>query len=155
MSSDQLTFLNEVEIVKVTQILNNINKFDFDIFELNQFLGKKSLYYMAITIFEKLNYDHLYKKLNFNNFISKITAGYDRVNAPYHNDLHGGDVLQTVFNIITHGKLKEKLKLEDTDIFSVLVAGICHDFKHPGFNNLYQINFHSKLAIRYNGKYNL
>jgi hypothetical protein len=86
----------------------------------------------------------------FKNFITQIVTHYDRIKALYHNDLHAGDVMQTCFTIFTQGKLKEKMKLNDLDIFSMLVGALCHDYKHPGTNNLYQINTRSKYAMRYN-----
>lgn len=33
----------------------------------------------------------------------------------------------------------------------MFIAAICHDFKHPGTNNIFQINFKTPLALRYNG----
>ena len=35
---------------------------------------------------------------------------------------------------------------------SILLASMCHDFKHPGFNNIYQVNAITDLAIDFNGK---
>ena len=42
------------------------------------------------------------------------------------------------------------MKLTDLDIFAMLVGALCHDYKHPGTNNIYQINTRSKYAMRYN-----
>ena len=75
------------------------------------------------------------------------------MNAIYHNDLHAGDVMQTVFTIITRGNIQDKMKLTELDVFSMLVGALCHDFKHTGQNNLYHINTKSKIAMRYNGMF--
>ena len=32
----------------------------------------------------------------------------------------------------------------------LLTSAICHDLDHPGYNNAYQINARTELAIRYN-----
>ena len=42
------------------------------------------------------------------------------------------------------------MKLSKLDIFSILTAAFCHDYKHPGTNNLYNINARTKYAMRYN-----
>ena len=40
--------------------------------------------------------------------------------------------------------------LTSMDIFSILIASICHDLQHPGLNNNYLVNTYSELALRYN-----
>jgi hypothetical protein len=35
----------------------------------------------------------------------------------------------------------------------LLLAALCHDFKHPGYNNIYQVNAVTDLAIQFNGKF--
>ena len=43
------------------------------------------------------------------------------------------------------------MKLGQLDTFALLVGAFCHDYKHPGQNNLYHINSKSKYAMHYNG----
>ena len=38
--------------------------------------------------------------------------------------------------------------LSKRDLCVLLTACICHDLDHPGFNNTYQINAKTELAIR-------
>jgi hypothetical protein len=35
--------------------------------------------------------------------------------------------------------LSQRLALTELDIMSIIVAGGCHDFEHPGFNNIYLV----------------
>ena len=58
--------------------------------------------------------------------------------------------MQTSYNIFNQGNLNVKMKLKQLDIFAILVAALCHDYKHPGTNNLFHINTQSKYALRYN-----
>lgn len=37
-------------------------------------------------------------------------------------------------------------------MISSLIAAICHDFKHNGFNNSFHINTRTDIATNYNGK---
>lgn len=39
-------------------------------------------------------------------------------------------------------------RLGDMDVFILLISCICHDLDHPGYNNVYQINAKTELALR-------
>lgn len=41
-------------------------------------------------------------------------------------------------------------KIGDLEVLILLTSCICHDLDHPGYNNIYQINAKTELAIRYN-----
>ncbi|KAJ7384228.1 High affinity cAMP-specific and IBMX-insensitive 3',5'-cyclic phosphodiesterase 9A [Desmophyllum pertusum] len=53
-----------------------------------------------------------------------------------------------MFSIIHLCNLKDLLS--QMDLLVLMTACICHDLDHPGFNNTYQINAQTELAIRYN-----
>lgn len=36
------------------------------------------------------------------------------------------------------------------EVLIMLVSAFCHDLDHPGYNNVYQVNARTELAIRYN-----
>ncbi|XP_060129536.1 high affinity cGMP-specific 3',5'-cyclic phosphodiesterase 9A isoform X3 [Zootoca vivipara] len=42
------------------------------------------------------------------------------------------------------------VKLSQMDILILMTASVCHDLDHPGYNNTYQINARTELAVRYN-----
>ncbi len=133
------------------QILKNINNFDFNIFQLDEIAEKQTLYYLTYEIFINMNFlgkDRIDAD-KFRNFIYSISEGYDR-NIPYHNDIHAGDVLQTSYLMINNVQLIKDLSLNDIDLISILFAALAHDFRHPGKNNLYQINAKTDLALTYN-----
>jgi hypothetical protein len=44
------------------------------------------------------------------------------------------------------------LKYSRLEVIAMLIAALGHDMHHPGYNNLFQINTKSDLAIKYNGK---
>jgi hypothetical protein len=132
--------------------MSKTDKCDFNIFEVDQLLEKKTVIYIANEILSRFSFVENGNIPNdiFKNFITQIVEHYDRKNAIYHNDLHAGDVMQTSFTIFTQGHLKKKMRLTDLDIFAMLIGALCHDYKHPGTNNLFHINTQSKYAIRYN-----
>ena len=148
--------LNEIISPSIISMLKDqMKKLDtpeFNIFELNEILDKKTSMYIALEILR--NFDVIENEIIphdiFFNFLEIIVSKYDRINAIYHNDLHAGDVMQTSYTILTKGNLNQKMKLGQLDSFSLLIACLCHDYKHPGQNNLYQINAKTKYAMRYN-----
>ena len=54
--------------------------------------------------------------------------------------------------VLIHGcRLTDSLSKRDLCI--LLTACICHDLDHPGYNNTYQINARTELAVRYTKVY--
>jgi hypothetical protein len=85
------------------------------------------------------------------NFLRAIDGGYKAPDeVPYHNAMHGADVCQTVHTIITRGGMKDFLKLSSLEIFALMVAAACHDFKHPGRNTNFLIKCKDRISIAYN-----
>ncbi|XP_029282781.1 high affinity cGMP-specific 3',5'-cyclic phosphodiesterase 9A-like isoform X1 [Cottoperca gobio] len=41
-------------------------------------------------------------------------------------------------------------KISTIDLLIMLTSALCHDLDHPGYNNAYQINAQTELALRYN-----
>lgn len=41
-------------------------------------------------------------------------------------------------------------KIGDLEVLILITSCICHDLDHPGYNNIYQINAKTELALRYN-----
>lgn len=41
-------------------------------------------------------------------------------------------------------------KVQNVDVLVMLTSALCHDLDHPGYNNAYQVNARTELAIRYN-----
>ncbi|ESO85441.1 hypothetical protein LOTGIDRAFT_183841 [Lottia gigantea] len=69
-------------------------------------------------------------------------------NNPFHNFRHCFCVTQMMYGMIHLCKLWEFVTREDLGI--LMTAAVCHDLDHPGYNNTYQINARTDLAIRYN-----
>ncbi|XP_022609613.1 high affinity cGMP-specific 3',5'-cyclic phosphodiesterase 9A isoform X3 [Seriola dumerili] len=69
-------------------------------------------------------------------------------NNPFHNFRHCFCVTQMMYSMICLCSLKEKFT--QVDILILMTAAVCHDLDHPGFNNTYQINARTELAVRYN-----
>ena len=68
----------------------------------------------------------------------------------YHNDLHGADVMQMMYHMITRCKLQQILKLNKLDCLSIIIAAVCHDIGHDGYTNSYHVNSISNRAVESN-----
>lgn len=107
ISSIKIFNVKDQICMEANDILTNLDDFEFDIFELDKYLKEKTLYYITYEVFcEKGYFDNLIKEKTFNNVMEEVSKGYNR-NIPYHNDLHAGDVFQTVFLMFTLGDLEE------------------------------------------------
>ncbi|XP_073215813.1 high affinity cGMP-specific 3',5'-cyclic phosphodiesterase 9A isoform X2 [Lepidochelys kempii] len=69
-------------------------------------------------------------------------------NNPFHNFRHCFCVTQMMYSMISLCNLQEKFP--KIDILILMTAAVCHDLDHPGYNNTYQINARTELAVRYN-----
>lgn len=65
----------------------------------------------------------------------------------YHNWRHAFNVTQTMFSILTTGKMGKLFS--DMEIFAILVACLCHDLDHRGTNNSFQTKIESPLSTLY------
>ncbi|XP_036777072.2 rod cGMP-specific 3',5'-cyclic phosphodiesterase subunit beta isoform X2 [Manis pentadactyla] len=75
-------------------------------------------------------------------FLFSVSKGYRRIT--YHNWRHGFNVAQTMFTLLTTGKLQ--IYYTDLEAFAMVTAGLCHDIDHRGTNNLYQMKSQNPLA---------
>ncbi|XP_042212478.1 uncharacterized protein LOC121859606 [Homarus americanus] len=79
-------------------------------------------------------------------FLCRVYHCYNQV--PFHNFQHAFCVTQMMYGMICKCELQRRLG--DLDVLILLTSCICHDLDHPGFNNIYQINAKTELALRYN-----
>jgi hypothetical protein len=112
------TLISPSILAKVSSLLNNLSNFDFNIFDLNDLVESKTVFYMSYEIFKPFIETSMVEEDRFKNFITELTAGYDR-KVVYHNDLHAGDVMQTLYVMILKGDIQNVFK-----ICNVLETGI-------------------------------
>lgn len=67
---------------------------------------------------------------------------------PFHNWFHGFSVFQMCYYQLYVSPLKDVFSM--LDVFGLLIAALCHDLDHPGFNNSYMVDSSSELALRHN-----
>ncbi|KAL0091189.1 hypothetical protein F4703DRAFT_1837727 [Phycomyces blakesleeanus] len=79
-----------------------------------------------------------------------IDADAAYLETPYHTFYHAADVVTIVFYLLT--EMTASKYLLPIDIASLMIAALCHDTGHTGYNNLYQINLQTDLAKRYHDR---
>ena len=90
---------------QVKDELSRIDTFEFNIFDLDLLIQKKSMFYVLNYILNKYNFiEDLLVQKNYISFVNEIINGYNR-KVPYHNDMHATDVLQTTHILLEKGKL--------------------------------------------------
>jgi|LauGreDrversion4_2_1035121.scaffolds.fasta_scaffold438451_1 hypothetical protein len=102
-----LSDLSQELISSVNETLEKVDSFEFNIFELDNMVGSSTLHYLAHEVFDRFDFfDELVDENKYRSFIREIISGYDR-DVVYHNDLHAGDVMQTVYMMLKHGDLEK------------------------------------------------
>eukprot|EP01083_Nonionella_stella_P248371 859977_1 len=81
-------------------------------------------------------------------FLYQIQEAYHNDNW-YHNKYHAADVMNNMYWYMTKCTSMDK-HLDAFDRFIGVMAAVCHDVDHNGYNNSYHQRTKSYLAIRYN-----
>ncbi|KAI9266921.1 hypothetical protein BDA99DRAFT_571213 [Phascolomyces articulosus] len=109
--------------------------------------GRTDLYGHLLGMFIELN---IVEALNITpsqllDFFIDVDTTY--LNAPYHSFYHAVDIVTMLYYILI--ELEADRYLSRLDVAVLLLAALCHDAGHPGYNNLYQVNFKTNLALKY------
>jgi 3',5'-cyclic-nucleotide phosphodiesterase len=148
----QMKVLPEDMRKHVMECLVKLDNWDFNVFDIQDFTDRGSLFTTAYALF--VRHDCL-RRYSLDegvvlNFLSQIEAGYHP--NPYHNSMHAADVLHILHYIMHPGELVKTAKLTNDDVFAALIAGMIHDYDHPGINNNFHVKVQSYLATLYNDR---
>ena len=132
------------------KLYQDIDTQEFNIFKLDKKIGRENiLSLIGYYIFKYFSFDEIIKYNKFEKWSQKIADGYVRNNF-YHNDLHAADVTHTCFLYFKLGEFENVHKFTKSNICSLFLSCMCHDYQHPGVNNNYLKETNNKIAIRYN-----
>lgn len=106
-SNPQNYYFNSKNIIDLGNNIKKINDISFDIFEMKRICKEKTLNHIAYEILSNFQFfDYFINEKTLKSFMNEIATNYGNDN-PYHNSLHGGDVMQTMYIVLTKGKLQE------------------------------------------------
>ena len=150
--SSSIPILKNINEYEMHYIENDLFSFEFNIFDFYEKNKNINPFTLASQILLQ-KYDIIYYSdpMTLYNFLKELQEHYTKI-AIYHTEKHAIDMLQTLFIYISKSNAIDYLFLNKLDIISLLVAGVCHDVGHKGYNNEYQMKMYTDLAITYNDK---
>ncbi|XP_069805228.1 high affinity cGMP-specific 3',5'-cyclic phosphodiesterase 9A-like isoform X2 [Dendropsophus ebraccatus] len=127
-----------------SETIETLKKPTFDVWhwEYNEMLSCLEFMYHDLGLVREFNINPITLK----RWLLCIQENY-RTN-PFHNFRHCFCVTQMMYGMIHLCELQDQMSLVELGV--LMTAAVCHDLDHPGYNNTYQINAHTELAIRYN-----
>ncbi|XP_013917892.1 PREDICTED: calcium/calmodulin-dependent 3',5'-cyclic nucleotide phosphodiesterase 1A-like [Thamnophis sirtalis] len=138
--------------LEVIEAIKTIDKWDFNVFTLDEAAEGHCLKYVMCEIFTK--YELLKRfQIPFTiliSFAKALEAGYNKHKNPYHNSLHAADVTQTVHALMIHTGMMQWFT--DLEILAIFFSSIIHDYEHTGTTNHFHIETRSKAALLYNDR---
>ncbi|KAJ3013029.1 hypothetical protein HKX48_005960 [Thoreauomyces humboldtii] len=138
-----------LNMVRVNALLKQSTTLDFNIYDLAEATNGRPLYFLGVHLLEHwgLLQHFSLDETKLRTFFEQIEASYHPL--PYHNSVHGADVLQTV-NMLLLSDPKMAANFTKLEIFSACIASAVHDVDHPGLNNNFLVQSSHPLAIFYN-----
>eukprot|EP00943_MAST-04B_sp_MAST-4B-sp1_P005633 g5633.t1 len=150
-----LSFFNKVfpqtHINVLGSALENLRSWNFDIFDLYETLGSDHVLTMQYVGISCLSRFRLFDILPIDRnivweYLGNIAREYKLV--PYHNALHGVDVMQTMYSTLSNN-IKMTSKLSNASVFAILIAAAVHDVGHPARNNQFLVTTEHRLSKVY------
>lgn len=144
-SSEETTKEAAEAVVELKKTIPNLELFAFDVYDYTQEELIENVAYMfdSLGLIEEFGIS----TTKLFSLLRKVQESYKDAN-PYHNFWHAIDVTQFVYACMNLDRISAFLT--PLDVFSLLVASLCHDLDHPGLNNTFQINAQTSLATLYN-----
>jgi 3',5'-cyclic-nucleotide phosphodiesterase len=95
--------------------------------------------------FQSFNFFELFQITaeRFFRFLTTLSRRY--TDTSYHNWTHACDVTQCIFFMVKKGNLCDVY--ERWEVFTLLLASVCHDTNHRGLNNMYNVRAETPLGI--------
>lgn len=78
------------------------------------------------------------------NFLTKVKQGYSNWNNPFHNFMHGFNVMHGVYMLLSC--TPAGTYFSSHQILALLLAALCHDIDHRGRSNTFEVNSRSVVA---------
>ncbi|MES1910297.1 MAG: hypothetical protein MHM6MM_002917 [Cercozoa sp. M6MM] len=124
------------------------NDWNFSLFMLNDNTEGMPLLFMGYCLFSRLN---LFERLGIDElkcveFLRTVEAGYNEKGNPYHNSMHAADVAQSSLVLARALEQDTDWEPQALDLFCLLLAGVIHDFRHPGLSNEFLVSSCDQIA---------
>jgi hypothetical protein len=126
------------------EIQFDIDSWEYDVIKLHEQTGGHSLAAVGPILLRRHS---LIERCSLNtsvaqNFFAAVEANYG--GNPYHNAVHAADVAVAVHLFLSEHDLMEARFADPVACLAVLIAGVVHDFAHPGTTNPHEVKTQSK-----------
>eukprot|EP00041_Stephanoeca_diplocostata_P021495 m.501497 g.501497 ORF g.501497 m.501497 type:complete len:900 (+) comp21839_c0_seq5:222-2921(+) len=149
----QRQFQTPVFSQECDNLLLEMHSWGLDHFSLETFASGRPLTALGMKIFEKTGLLTEFKisPLVLCQFFIRIEENYARYpDVPYHNNLHGTDVMHATYVLLMDPKMASSVR--KIELLAALLAAAVHDVGHPGFTNHFLCETQHDFAILYNDK---
>jgi hypothetical protein len=131
------------------KLYENIETQEFNIFKLESEIGRENvLPLIGYYVYKYFGFEEIINNNKYEKWCQKIADGYVRKNF-YHNDLHASDITQTCLLYFKMGEFETVHKFTKSNICSLFLSCMCHDYQHPGVNNNFLKETIIKIAVGY------
>ena len=115
----------------------------FFTYDFDPYFYEKQLPQLFIFLIHELFGKDLFNFNKLARFVMTVRKNYRPL--AYHNWVHGFTVAHGLYNMI---KTNRK-EFVNSDIMALVIAGVCHDLDHRGYNNTFYEEFNLPLADLY------
>lgn len=129
--------------------LKNLLTWNFDLFAFSDQTNRRPLSTMFLYICSQMQIETAIEGINIHklsSYIQEVESHYG--NNPYHNFIHGADVVHSCLNLMETDYLQQAL--DQVHRFALVFAAAIHDFRHPGVGNDFLVNTSHEIATTYN-----
>jgi len=118
----------------------SVLSWDFNVFALSS----NEQIDCVVTMFRQLNLIETFalSESTLREFATSLRSTYE--DNPFHNFTHALDVTQAMFVLLTTMNVQRFLR--PLDVYTLMLACLCHDSGHPGLTNAFLIATESPLA---------
>jgi len=134
-------------------LLSHAVRWDMNIFKLDVLSQGRPLTALGMKLFNKTGLIGKFKipPLVLTHFFIAVEDEYHRRDAvPYHNNIHGADVMHSTYVLLSDRRMKDRVS--DLEMLAALLAAAVHDVAHPGLTNQFLIETGHDIAMLYNDK---
>ena len=143
--------MNTRQWTQILKIMDDFEKWEFDVFEYSETLGENALLHFGFKLFQQYG---LIEKFSIadQNFVSLINSIVNTTyeQNSYHNLTKIVEITRNFHFFVQKGNFMKHFS--DLNIMSAFLACLLCDIQHPGVNNPFLIAMRHTKALRYNDK---
>ena len=137
---------------RLLRAIQFLDEWDYNVFEMDEATGGNALFFTTYALLHKLDLIQAFgiDEVVLRRFLIAVQAGYHP--NPYHNSTHAADVAQVLYYLVFRSGFQDVCPLVQCTQLACILAGVIHDYDHPGFNNNFHTRTNAYLSTLYNDR---